>query len=78
MYLLALNCGSSSIKGKLYAVKKDFDLAASISVSNIGAEGDNVKMKISWVGDERDDDEKEIGKGSEVERECELGGADGR
>lgn len=77
MYLVALNCGSSSIKGKLYAVGPKFTTVAVISVSNIGAAGDDVQLKITWEDGKNGIDE-DIGKGSEVERGCRRDGADGR
>jgi hypothetical protein len=53
-YLLAINCGSSSIKGKLYHLpgSKDEPLndAASLSVSNISSKGEKIKIKIQWRG----------------------------
>ena len=48
MYLLAINCGSSSIKGKLYSIPS-LDAVASLGVSNIASKGEKVKIKVSWV-----------------------------
>ncbi|KAK4689676.1 acetate kinase, partial [Tremellales sp. Uapishka_1] len=50
MYLLAINCGSSSIKGKLFSLPA-LEAKADLSVSNIGSKGDKVKIKIEWQGD---------------------------
>lgn len=67
-YLLAINCGSSSIKGKLYHLpasrQETFKLAASLSVSNISSKGEKIKIKVQW-------DEEE---GSDVNEEGEDGG----
>ncbi|KAL1413135.1 hypothetical protein Q8F55_000884 [Vanrija albida] len=53
MYILALNCGSSSIKGKLFALPpaSDSPLArvATLAVSNIGAAGDAVTLRLRWA-----------------------------
>lgn len=69
MYLLAINCGSSSIKGKLYALpasKSDpLDSTASLSVSNISSKGEKIKIKISF----------EEGKGQNLEEEGDDGDA---
>jgi acetate kinase len=73
-YLLAINCGSSSIKGKLFhlpgskeEVLKD---AASLSVSNISSKGEKIKIKINWQEEEGRDLEEEGEDGGEVECEC--------
>ena len=76
MYLLAINCGSSSIKGKLYALPSstsdaDLEQAASLSVSNIGSKGDKVKLQVKWAkGHERNDVEDEGDDGAAAQ--CEL------
>jgi acetate kinase len=68
-YLLAVNCGSSSIKGKLYAIppqkSETLKTTAQLSVSNIGSKGENVKIKIGW----------EDVKGKDVSEEGEDGGS---
>lgn len=78
MYLLALNCGSSSIKGKLFdlppaATPADLDVplngAATIAVSNIGSKGDKVVIKVSWEAGRGQDVKEEGAEGSTVERE---------
>lgn len=55
-YLLAINCGSSSIKGKLYHLpsskSEDLSPAASLSISNISSKGEKIKIKIQWEGKE--------------------------
>jgi acetate kinase len=85
-YLLAINCGSSSIKGKLYHLpgSKDEPLndAASLSVSNISSKGEKIKIKIQWKKEEGKDVDEEGEDGGDVE--CELlrphvrGSADGQ
>jgi acetate kinase len=74
MYLLAINCGSSSIKGKLYPLppSKDEQLkpTANLSVSNISSKGENVKIKIKFEGEHGKDLEEEGEDGGEVD--CEL------
>ncbi|CAK9784412.1 acetate and butyrate kinase [Cutaneotrichosporon oleaginosum] len=71
MYVLTLNCGSSSIKGKLFHLpSKEAPLkpAAKISVLNIGAKGDRVHVVVKWLDDEgRDDVDERMGDGGEVE-----------
>lgn len=70
-YLLAINCGSSSIKGKLYHLPKSKDEplndAASLSVSNISSKGEKIKIKIQWQGQEGKDVVEEGEDGGEVE-----------
>lgn len=77
-YLLAINCGSSSIKGKLYHLPKSKDEplndAASLSVSNISSKGEKIKIKIQWQGQEGKDVEEEGEDGGEVECEFYLSG----
>jgi len=65
MFLLAINCGSSSIKGKLYTIP-DLNTQAELSVSNISSKGEKVKIKIKWV---------EGGQGKDVNEEGEDGGS---
>lgn len=69
MYLLAVNCGSSSIKGKLYAIppaKSDpLGTVADLGVSNISSMGEKVKIKVTWSE----------GKGKNVNEEGEDGGS---
>lgn len=73
MHLLALNCGSSSIKGKLFTLpassKEPLVHAAKIAVSNIGAKGDKVTTKIEWDGDKGHDVDEVGEQGDRVERE---------
>lgn len=78
-YILAINCGSSSIKSKLYRVpasKSDsLVLVANATVSNIGAKGDKIKVHIAWhdaegVGKLGEDRDEELEEGDKVE--CEL------
>jgi len=69
MYLLAINCGSSSIKGKLYGIPSSKSeppsAVADLSVSNISSKGEKVKIKVGWEG----------GKGKNVDEEGEDGGS---
>jgi acetate kinase len=73
-YLLAINCGSSSIKGKLYHLpgskEEPLNDAASLSVSNISSKGEKIKIKIQWNGEEGKDVNEEGEDGGDVE--CEL------
>lgn len=61
-YLLAINCGSSSIKGKLFAIPS-FELLANLAVTNISSGDERVKIKITW----------EEGKGKDSEEEADYG-----
>lgn len=68
MHALAINCGSSSIKGKLYHIASKeaaLEVVASLSVSNISSKGEKVKIKVQWEGD----------KGKDVDEEGEDGGS---
>lgn len=69
MYILAINCGSSSIKGKLYPIpisqSEPLLPTAHLGVSNISSKGEKVKMKVGWEG----------GKGKDVDEEGEDGGS---
>ena len=68
MYILAINCGSSSIKGKLFSIpsskSQPLSTLANLGVSNISSKGEKVKINIGWEG----------GKGKDVEEEGEDGG----
>lgn len=61
-YLLAINCGSSSIKGKLFAIPS-FELLANLAVTNISSSDERVKIKTTW----------EEGKGKDSEEEADYG-----
>jgi hypothetical protein len=73
MYLLALNCGSSSIKGRLYraaSASAPLESLAQLAVSNIGAKGDTVRVQIRWSGDVSAKDVDEAGgEGGSAQRE---------
>lgn len=73
-YLIALNCGSSSIKGKLFELSDEkggpMEEAGALSVSNIGAKGEQIKVKVKWFGGRGDDVEVEKGDGADVQRGC--------
>jgi acetate kinase len=80
-YLLAINCGSSSIKAKLYKVPSEKSQAlsdvASLNVSNINAKGEKIKIKVSWAeGVSGKDVDVEGEDGDKVERELTSGCAD--
>lgn len=71
-YILAVNCGSSSIKSKLFLIpdnKNDaLKAVADVTVKNIGSKGDKVKFKISW------EDSEDTGKlGEDLEEDGEAG-----
>jgi hypothetical protein len=74
-FILAINCGSSSIKAKLFELGGEGNAltpVADLTVKNIAAKGEKVKFKITWEkngwGSELEDEGEE---GSEVD--CELG-----
>ena len=64
-YLLAINCGSSSIKGKLYSLPA-LDKKAELGVSNISSKGEKIKIKITWT-DSKDNVDEEGEDGGSVE-----------
>ncbi|KAL7420760.1 hypothetical protein Q5752_004712 [Cryptotrichosporon argae] len=72
-YLLALNCGSSSIKGKLFVLPasraEPLHTAAEVGVSNIGSKGDKVKIKLAWTEEGKEGVEEEGVDGGEVKYE---------
>ncbi|BEJ17045.1 hypothetical protein CspHIS471_0604460 [Cutaneotrichosporon sp. HIS471] len=70
MYLLTLNCGSSSIKGKLFNIpskEAPLEAAAKISFLNIGAKGDRVHVVVKWLDGQTEDVNERMGDGGEVE-----------
>jgi acetate kinase len=70
-YILAINCGSSSIKSKLFLIPESKGAlvpVADATVKNIGSKGDKVKFKIEW------NDAQGVGKlGKDTEEEGEEG-----
>lgn len=73
MHILAINCGSSSIKGKLYNVPEkhaETKVAASLSVSGISSKGEKVKISVKWNGEQGTNVDEEGEDGGSVE--CEL------
>lgn len=72
-YLIALNCGSSSIKGRLYVVphskKEKFEQQATLSVSNIGAPGEPIHFTLKWSDNKGKDMDIHTDDGGSVERE---------
>lgn len=73
-YILAINCGSSSIKGKLYhlpaSTSEPLTQAASLGVSNISSKGEKIKIKISWNEEQGRNVDEEGDDGGDVE--CKL------
>lgn len=73
-YILSINCGSSSVKGKLFEIasdKRSLTPAASLAVSGVGAAGKKIQIKVEWIGDIKGKDVKEEGDdGDSVE--CQL------
>ncbi|KAK1925863.1 Acetokinase family-domain-containing protein [Papiliotrema laurentii] len=70
MHVLAVNCGSSSIKGKLYSVPskdKPLDLIAQLSVSNISSKGEKVKISVKWANEQGKDVNEQGEDGGTVE-----------
>ena len=71
-YLIALNCGSSSIKGRLYVVphskKEKFEQQATLSVSNIGAPGEPIHFTLKWSDNKGEDMDIHTDDGGSVER----------
>lgn len=56
-YILALNCGSSSIKSKVYRLPLEHPApVASVSISNIGSSR-AVSIKVKWQGNGNDNNE---------------------
>lgn len=72
-YLIALNCGSSSIKGRLYVVphskKEKFEQQATLAVSNIGAPGEPIHFTLKWSKGQGKDMDIHTDDGGSVERE---------
>ncbi|WVR09779.1 acetate kinase [Kwoniella sp. DSM 27419] len=70
-YLLAVNCGSSSIKGKLYGIpdspSQPLESLSNLEVTNIGSKDENVKIKIKWAKGKGDDLTEEGKRGDEVD-----------
>ncbi|WVQ85013.1 acetate kinase [Cryptococcus sp. DSM 104549] len=64
-YLLAINCGSSSIKGKLFSIPS-FELLANLAVENITSSDEKVKIKINWEEGKGDDSEEEADYGDKI------------
>ena len=75
-YLLAINCGSSSIKGKLYAIPSSYSqqlkTEATLGVSNIGAKNEKVQIKVKWSDGQAKDVSEEGDDGDEVDCEGTL------
>jgi acetate kinase len=70
-YILSINCGSSSVKGKLFEIaadKKSLKPAARLAVSGVGAAGKKIQVKVEWIGDIKGENVKEDGEdGDSVE-----------
>lgn len=71
-YLLALNCGSSSLKSQLYRYTEGDSTSlkpvAKASASNVGAKGRKVELKVSWTDSKGED--KKVEK-EQADVECE-------
>lgn len=71
MYILAVNCGSSSIKGKLYTIpsspSEPLLPLASLGVSNISSKGEKVKISVDWEDSKGKDVDEEGEDGATVE-----------
>lgn len=71
-YLLAINCGSSSIKGKLYQIPTEpsqpLKTTSTLSVSNINAKGSKIKIKVKWAEEKGKDIDEDGEDGEKVER----------
>ncbi|WVQ96531.1 acetate kinase [Kwoniella sp. CBS 9459] len=71
MYVLAINCGSSSIKGKLFGIPKaksdPLDFRCSLEVVSIGSRDENVKIKINWEEGKGENLSEEGKRGDEVD-----------
>ncbi|WVO18079.1 acetate kinase [Cryptococcus depauperatus] len=65
-YLLAINCGSSSIKGKLY-ILPSFKLQANLAVSNISSKDEQVTIEITWEKGAGKDSSEEAGWGDRIQ-----------
>ncbi|CED84592.1 acetate kinase [Phaffia rhodozyma] len=79
-YILSLNCGSSSVKSKLFSIPADssppsasehdllstLKLIATADAGNIGAKGKDVEIELSWV-DKKDAGQTVKKKQDEVE-----------
>jgi hypothetical protein len=69
-YILAINCGSSSIKAKLFDAST-LGLVATLTVKNIAARGEKVRFAVRWEDEELGSHVDEQGEdGDKVE--CEL------
>lgn len=67
-FILAINCGSSSIKAKLYKVDdsgkgQPLTAVAEGSIKGIAAKGQKIKIKLEWLD----------GSGHDVSEEGEAG-----
>ncbi|WWC62791.1 acetate kinase [Kwoniella dejecticola CBS 10117] len=72
-HLLAINCGSSSIKGKLFGIPKSksdpLEPQSSLEVVNIGSKDEKVKIKITWEEGKGENLTEEGKNGDEVDYE---------
>lgn len=70
-YILAINCGSSSIKSKLYSVSETkgqpLTPVAEASVKGIAAKGQKIKIKVEWLDNSGHDVSEEGEEGDVVE-----------
>lgn len=70
-YLLAINCGSSSIKGKLFAIPS-LELLANLAVTNINSSDERIKIKTTWEEGKGKDSEEESDYGDKIRCRSEL------
>ncbi|WWC70956.1 acetate kinase [Kwoniella pini CBS 10737] len=72
-YLLAINCGSSSIKGKLFGIPKSksdpLEPQSALEVVNIGSKDEKVQIKITWEEGKGDNLTEQGKNGDEVDYE---------
>ena len=70
-YILAINCGSSSIKSKLYRISETkgqpLTPVAEASVKGIAAKGQKIKIKVEWLNKSGNDVSEEGEEGDVVD-----------
>lgn len=74
-YILAINCGSSSIKAKLFSSAEDGSLTAvaEASIKNIAAKREKVAISIKWIQEATGENFEEEGEdGDKVDCECDA------
>lgn len=74
MHVLAINCGSSSIKGKLYSIESksaELETVAELSINNISSSGEKIKIQIEWTDSTHGENIDEEGEDG-AEAECKF------